>query len=178
MKNHYKVTPKFFARMSTLSILTTTALIALLSGCVSVQLPGARSAKATNILLQKPNSPFKAIDSETSDQAWQSIKSGNTLAYLSECQPAVESNLKTLESESLSALSNSKIIKTDSKEYNGRESIFTLAEGSVDGVPVSVALLVFKKNGCNFTMTYSGRKSVFSSEYPQFEAFKESFKVP
>lgn len=178
MKNHSSESLIISAESIVKSIAALFTLTALLSGCVSVQLPGGKSAKASNVVYQKPAGSFKSIDAENSDQAWQSSKSGNTLAYLSECQPAVESNLKTLEGESLSALTNSHVIKTDTKEYNGRESIYTLADGTVDGIPVSVALLVFKKNGCNFTMTYSGRRSMFSSEYSQFEAFKESFKVP
>jgi hypothetical protein len=135
----------------------------VLSGCVSVQLGNQKSHKADDISFQKPGDSFKSISTENVDQAWQSEKTGNTLAFLSECQPAVEVSLQTLQTEPLSALTNPQIIKTASENFNERGSSFAIAEGQIDGVPVTIALLVFKKNGCNFTLSFSGRKSVFES---------------
>jgi hypothetical protein len=149
----------------------------LLGGCVSVQLGSGKSQKADEVSFEKPSDPFKSISADSVDQAWQSERTGNTLAFLTECQPSVEASLQTLQTEPLSALTQPVIVKTETKTFNGRESSLVVAEGQIDGIPVSMALLVFKKNGCNFTLSFSGRKSVFQSEFGTFEDFKESFKV-
>ena len=178
MKNHNILSFVIQIRRSIQWVRCLSILFLMTSGCVSLPIPGGKVERAKNISYQKPGGSFKQLSADSLDQAWQSSHTGNTIAYISECNSPVETSLKALETESLGALSNPTIVKSETKPFNDRESTYTQGDGTVDGVPVSVAILVFQKNGCNYTLTYSGRKSAFATELPAFEAFKESFKVP
>lgn len=142
-----------------------------------MQLSGPKSKKSSDTSFLAPRSPFKEVKSEAADEAWQSTQTGNSIAFLSECQPAVEQSLKSLEDESVNVLSEVQVLKSSHPTFNGRESSYTVAEGKVDGIPVKLALVVFKKNGCNFTISYTARKSTFDSEIRTFDTFLEGFRV-
>jgi hypothetical protein len=160
------------------TIFCSLILLLAFCGCVSVNLAQSGSPKADKIDFHAPTDPFQVIKTDSADRAWQSNISGNTLAYLSECNQNTDTHLRTLETDALNALTDLKILKSNQQIFDGRDSIETLAEGKVDGVPVKVSLLTFQKNGCNFSISFTGRKQNFDSETIFFERFKESFRVP
>lgn len=150
----------------------------LLSSCVSVELPSGKTKPAKDVTFSEPSSPFSSIKSKSADHAWQSSKTGNTISFLSECGGTADPSLQSLETESLSALNKLEILKTETKTFNGREARQTISAGTIDGVPVALALVVFKKNGCNYTLSYGGVEKQFNSELSVFEKFKDGFKAP
>ncbi|WP_413558769.1 hypothetical protein [Bdellovibrio sp. HCB209] len=149
----------------------------LLGSCVSVELPSGKGKPAENVAFSEPASPFASIKAKSADRAWQSSKTGNTISFLSECGNSSDPSLQTLETESLSAINKLEILKTETALFNGRESRQTISAGTIDGVPVALALVVFKKNGCNYTLSYGGVEKQFNSELPVFEKFKADFKA-
>lgn len=150
----------------------------LYSGCVSVQLPGGKITPAKDVQFSTPADPFEKLKASNADRSWLSSKTGNTISYLSECGSTVDLNLQTIESESLSALSKLNTLSSETLLYNGREARQSISTGELDGVPVQMALLIFKKNGCTYTLTYGGLKKQFSAEISDFEKFKVDFKAP
>lgn len=133
---------------------------------------------AKDVEFKNPQAPFKEITISNSDKAWLSDKTGNTISYSSECGGNSELSLQQLETDSLSALSSLEIMKVEEFTYNSRAARQSLAQGQIDGVPVQIALLVFKKNGCNFTLSYGGTKKNFEAEKHFFDIFKDNFKAP
>ncbi|MGZ3798128.1 MAG: hypothetical protein ACXVB1_17280, partial [Pseudobdellovibrionaceae bacterium] len=107
-----------------------------------------------------------------------SAKTGNTISFLSDCNGNVDPTLEQLENESLAVLDKLKILETKNFNFNGREGLRTQAQGEVDGVPVQTELIVFKKNNCNYTLSYGGVLKSFSLEKKYFDIFIESFKAP
>ena len=150
----------------------------LLSSCVSVQLPGGKVTPAKDVQYSEPGVPFEKIKSQNADRTWLSKNTGNTISYLSECGGTADPSLESIESESLSAMNELKILATEELTYNGREARQTTARGEIDGVPVQIALLIFKKNGCTYTLSYGGLQKQFSVEQKYFEKFKTDFKAP
>lgn len=149
----------------------------LLGSCVSVNLPGGKVTPAKDVGFTAPSSPFKEIESKGSDKSWLSAKTGNTISFRSECGGA-EVSLQQMEGESLAALDNLSVQTSTTTIYNARESRQTIATGTVDGVPVQLSLIVFKKNGCGFTISYGGVSAQFKAEESYFNSFKDSFKAP
>jgi len=149
----------------------------LLGSCVSVQLPGGKVTPAKGVEYTDPSSPFKDFKASNADKAWISEKTGNTISYLSECGGSNEPSLQQIESDSLSAITD---VTVDSHElmFNGRAARQSVSRGKIDGVPVKMELLVFKKNGCNYTLSYGGVEKQFETEQKYFEKFKENFKAP
>jgi len=148
-----------------------------LGACVSVKIPTGAGNPAKDVKYADPTSPFKEIKVTSGDKAWLSSKTGNTISYISDCNGSADPSLQQIEGESLAVLDKLKIVQTQNLEFNGREAVRTLAQGEVDGVSVKTELVVFKKNGCNFTLSFGGVAKTFDSEKTYFEKFLESFKA-
>lgn len=161
-----------------LRLFAAVTALSICSSCVSVNLPNSGSTKASGLNFSEPSSPFSKIKSEQVDYAWQSQKTGNTIAVITDCSAHSDTPLKSLENETLAALSDIKILSTEPGMFNGRESLMTSAEGKVDGVPVEISVLTFKKNACNYTLNYLGKKASFESEEKEFKKFVQGFKAP
>lgn len=150
----------------------------LLSSCVSVELPSGKITPANGVEYTSPGGAFNEIKAKNADKTWLSSKTGNTISYLSECGNTSEPSLQSIETESLSAISKLEILKSDTITFNGREARQTVSAGTIDGVPVAMSLLIFKKNGCNYTLSYGGLEKQFNLEKDEFEKFKQGFKAP
>ncbi len=149
-----------------------------LAGCVTVDVGGSKAKSARNVKFEKPGSPFASSSDGTGDQTWISEKTGNSISYLSECERQVELNLEQLESEALSVLEKMKIEKSERLGFNGREAVRTVASGKVDGVDVKMQLLTFKKNNCNYSLSYGAVSSKYDLELSQFDQFMKGFQAP
>jgi hypothetical protein len=78
----------------------------------------------------------------------------------------------------MSALTDVKIGEThDAIYFSDRAAYEVTASGKIDGVKAKIWLLVFKKNGCNFTLSYMGSAKSFDRERTAFEEFKKSVQV-
>ncbi|GIL17623.1 MAG: hypothetical protein BroJett040_13740 [Oligoflexia bacterium] len=152
-------------------------LFLLLTSCVSVNVNPSKVTRAKDVEFIAPSSPFHSIQNNSVDQAWQSKNTGNTIAYLSECGGS-DISLKQMETESLSAISQPNILESKTGTYNDRESLESLAAGKVDGIEIKMKLILFKKNNCNYTISYIGRKDPFSAEENYFQKFISGFKAP
>jgi hypothetical protein len=153
-------------------------LVAFLGGCISVQLQGSKITNAKDIQFTEPKAPFYLIKSISADHAWMSKKTGNTISYLSECNTGSDSSLESLETDSLSAIGKIKNLKTESLRHQDSAARYSISEGEIDGKQVQLALLIFNKKGCSFTLSYGGLKKDFESEIKNFDEFKENFQVP
>lgn len=153
-------------------------LVLFTGACVSVKIPTGSGTPAKDIKFDKPASPYEEIKVISGDRAWLSSKTGNTISFLSDCNGSSDPTLQQLESEPLGVLDKLKIIETKTITYNGREALNTEAQGEVDGVAVKTTLLVFKKNNCNYTLSYGGLLKNFENEKKHFQTFAENFKAP
>ena len=149
-----------------------------LTSCVAVNIGPGKPSKADGLKYNAPREPFTEIKNTSVDHAWKNHKTGNTIAFLSECKASDEVPLKNLESESLAGLDNKQVLSSEEFQYNEREAIRSSAQGSVDGVPVRMKLVIFKKNDCTFTLSFVGRASQFNWDDSEFSKFTDSFKVP
>lgn len=160
---------------SLLIVLTLSTLT--LSGCVSVNLGSEKSTRSKDIKYQAPNGSFKSISNPNADQAWQNEKTGNTISFLSECPPP-DSSLEGMTEEFTGILKSKQIKSTKEDFFNGREALHTWTEGKLDGIPMKVHSLVYKRNGCSFLLTLVGRTKVFDQDQAEFDRFLQSFEAP
>jgi hypothetical protein len=157
--------------------LLALALLLPLTACVSVNLGPSGHEKAKDYKFEKPAKPFGEIETENADLAWQSSKTGNTIALISECSKA-DPTLESIRDEILSAITDVKTLQSTELNYNRRKALRTIAQGNVDGVGIQIETLVFKKNECQFSLSYVGRDTLFTNEKQSFDRFTESFVVP
>ncbi len=174
-----KPTTKSFSSRSFLFLsLILIAISASLAGCISMNVGGKPAEKAQELSYTDPAKPFSKIQKEGFDRVWQSKSTGNSIAYLSECKTATEPSLTAMEAETLNVNQDTKLISSKESTFNQRGSLETLAEAKLDGVEIKMAFLFFKKNGCQFTLSYVGRSKNFESEFEHFEKFKRNFRAP
>lgn len=147
------------------------------TGCVSVNLGSGKVSKNTNINFQAPSQGFREISNPSADQAWQNSETGNTISFMTEC-PAPDSSLESMTDEFTSVLKSKQVKEKKEDFFNGRESLQTWAEGKLDGIPMKIRSLVFKKNGCSYLLTYVGRARVFEKNHEAFTEFISKFEAP
>lgn len=147
-----------------------------LSGCISINLPRGESSPSKRISASAPGGPYKALSAEGFDRAWISSTTGNTIAYTSECSPSADLSPEQLFNEFVGHITG---VKTSFEPFEiaDRSGIRGQATGTLDGVPVQLAVVVFKKDGCDYVLNYSGITEKFESELPLFEQFLANIEV-
>jgi hypothetical protein len=151
-------------------------LALFMSACVSVNLPGSKVIKSKDVSFKSPDKPFKSSQSPNSDEIWESTNTASTISYYSSCSEN-EPSLKSILSSSLQGLENFKILKEDNIQINEREGINSVVEGQLEGVPVKLQVIVFKKNSCSYHLTYVALKENFDKEVNDFNNFRKNFSV-
>lgn len=161
----------FGSFFSPFMILMTTAL----AGCVSVSIPKEEVIKSTRYQFTEPTEPFQKINSEYADHAWRNLKTGNTLVIFTDCGSSRDIDLSSLENESLLAISNPQVIQTNRFQFNDREALRSLVSGNIDGVSIQMEVLNFKKNTCNYTISYFGKNQTFDQDKELYNQFIKGF---
>lgn len=162
-----------------LFISSALLLVLLIVGaCVSVKIPTGSGARAKDVKYSIPEKPFRDIENAAADQAWISEKTGNTISYVSECNGSADPTLQQLENDTLGVLNKLTVTESKEADFNGRTARSTVAEGEVDGVAVKTELLIFKRNGCNYTLSYGGILKNFEAERRHFQKFTQGFHAP
>lgn len=168
-------TPSHFFK---LGILLPIAICFCMSACVSVNVGTGKTSKASDVDFTEPSASFRNVKVADTDEAWQSSTTGNSISYISECGPSSDLSLEAIQQDSLSGLNNRDILDSKEVDYNGRAALRTLASGKTDGIDVKVDLMIFKKNGCSYTLSYIGVANEFESERSVFNKFLEGFRAP
>lgn len=148
------------------------------NACVSVNIPKGKIEKSKGVEFVAPTHPFERLDPAAADGAWQNKSNGNSISYFSSCGDPGDPSLETVSRELFSDLRNLKVLRSENLSFNGREALDSEVEGSLDGVPTRIHSLVFKKNGCLYTLSYIGVSRAFTSDQNQFEQFLRNFRAP
>lgn len=157
---------------------TALSVISIGTACVSVKLaPSSPPEKAKNVSFKAPSAPFKSSNSASSDGMWISSKTASTISYFTSCSPS-EPPLKNIRASAFSSLENVEITKEENVRIDEREGLKSDIEGKMEGVPVKIQFLVFKKNSCSYHLSYVALKENFEKEMDQFNNFVKNFKVP
>lgn len=149
-----------------------------ISSCVTVQVGSQKHKRANSVEFNSPKSPFEEMKTDSADRAWQSNRTGNIIAYQSQCESDSEPTLDKLAQDAISPIDQSTVLNQEKQMFNSRQALNLLAKGQVDGVPIQIALIAFKKNSCSYVITYNGVDKYFSNEIAAYEEFKRSFKAP
>lgn len=168
------ILPQFMKAFFCISI----GALCLQTACVSVNVGAGQSEKAADLKYIEPGEPFSKKNDSMSDRLWASSETGNSISYLSECTLKSDPSLEALQTDYISVLKNPQVIQSNLIQYNQREGIRFQSKGTLDGVPVKFESLIFKKNNCNYTLTYGGREKNFDKEKTIFENFLKDFVVP
>lgn len=157
-------------------LIIAALITVLLPGCISLNIGAPDTVKSKNLNYKEPDKHFKGLKSSSADRAWLSQKTGNTLSFTSECGDA-SANIDQIYNELLSGVSQSKVVEEKREFFNERAAIKSHVTGNVDGIPVKMAFLVFKKNSCVYSISYGGVEKNFESELADYQKFLSHFKA-
>ncbi|HVK60017.1 MAG TPA: hypothetical protein VM432_00645 [Bdellovibrionales bacterium] len=150
----------------------------ILSGCVSVNIGPKGAVKSSDVRFQEPESPFESMSSTPADRAWQNTQNGNTISYLSSCNDPNDPPLDVAAAELTGDLRDATTLRSQTIQFNGREALDQDVEGKVEGVTTRIRNVIFKKNGCLYTLTYLGVAKAFEADKKHFEKFLKGFEAP
>jgi hypothetical protein len=152
--------------------------ILIFTGCVSVKIAGTggKSAKSQGVDYQAPASPFVESKLGSADRSWQNLKTGGSIGFHSACDTDT-ADLEVIQKDIEQELQSLKNISQTRKDYNGREALFSTVEGRVDGVSTRINSVIFRKNGCAYTLTLASLSKSFERDLPYFQKFLETFNA-
>jgi hypothetical protein len=154
------------------------AVIAIFGACVSVNLGPKPGQRSTEVALKPPSVPYEELRKTAADGAWQNKSNGNTISYYSSCKDATDPAIDVVMRELFMEVRDLKTITTSNRIFNGREAQETEVEGKLDGVMTRIHALVFKKNGCTYTLSHIGLPRSFEQDRSRFNDFVGSFQAP
>lgn len=161
-----------------ISFFTFAFATLVLSSCVTVSLGGSKAERSKGVRVSLPVAPYREIEGSRADGAWKNPTNGNSISYLSTCNDPADPTLETATNELFSDLKNMVVKKQATTEFNGREALDTEVEGKMEGIVTRVRSVVFKKNGCLYTLSHVGIASKFEEDRPKFDQFLSSFEAP
>ena len=164
--------------MKTSRICILIVVVTSLAACVSVGLSGGKVERAKDVEWRAPGSPFQNSQGASLDHVWKNPRNGNSISYLSECTDNSDPDLETVQQGILRGVRKLEILASETFNYNEREALKTHARGKVDGVATDMELVIFKKNGCIYTLNYVGVSRHFEANQKNFDEFLKSFKAP
>jgi hypothetical protein len=170
------MTAKMFKKLLLALLLIGPAL--LLSACISVNIGPKGPEKSKNVNLTPPPAPYQAVKGVKADGAWQNPHNGNSISYLSTCNEQSDPTLEIATDEMISAFGETKQLSQKKLEFDGRDALDTEAEARVEGVSTKIRALVFKKNGCLYTLSLIGVSKNFAKGVEPFENFVKGFQAP
>lgn len=153
-------------------------LCLFLSSCIHFKIGNSKTVKSADMEWVAPAPPFLLFAHSDFDRSWQSNKTGNVIALFSDCSSKSDRPLDLAITDVAKGFD--RLQKTDQETlfYNGREAVSASLQGFIDGINVTMELIVFNKNKCFYRVSYSGVTNRINDERSYFEKFKQDFKAP
>lgn len=162
---------------SHLRIALLLAFCSTFSACVSLSLsPETKVSK--DLYFAEPQSNFESRDSDNLDGYFVEPASGNSISIKSSCYDPADPKIETLEVAAFSGMTVVKEVKRAKTQFSKREALHSLKEVRIDGVPVMVEMLIFKKNNCNYLISHVGVKTNFNKTKNDFDSFLKNVRAP
>lgn len=100
---------------------------------------------------------------------------GGTIAANATCEPREDVSLDVLTNHLLFGVENRRDEARVLFALDGRTAMRTHLDGTLDGVPVSLDLVVLKKDGCTYDFDLAATPRIFHLRQPDFEGFFRGF---
>ena len=143
--------------------------------CVSSILKDAPPTFSSEIKVTDPVAPF--VKTKTSVfPSWKSSKSGNVISVVSDCDPNSNLTLQKLHQLVEDSLYNLAVLKEETQTFQGRPSFYKRVSGELDGRPIEVISISFKRKACGYVSSLSGKKETLEQDLKNFETFNNGLR--
>lgn len=156
---------------ATFLIITSPFLIV---SCVSSLLKEKAPTFSKDIQYKDPQSGFSKVNLSVYP-AWKNSKTGNVISIVSDCNENGVASLANLHQLITSSVEEAKTVKQEQLTFKDKPALLYLTEGSLDGQPISIRSLSFKRKDCGYVSSLSGKPASLEVDLAAFNAFNESF---
>lgn len=143
--------------------------------CVSSLFKAKPPTFSDEIQLTEPAPPFMKTKTSVFP-SWKSAATGNVIAIVSECNlNSANNNLTSLHQLIDTALEDVVLIKEESLLLYNKPALLRTVHAHLDGNPIEVQSVVFKKKSCSYAATLSGKQNNLVSDVAIFKKFINGF---
>ena len=151
-------------------------VLLLIASC-SISGPLREDRSATKYFFPEPLSGWqKQAPQDEAEILYLHKQSGALLSVSSICDRYEESKLETLARSALSPIANQKDKESKTFQVNGREAFELFIEGKMDGVPVQVDFVSWRKNDCLFDFSVQASPIVSAQVREDFLNMVKKFR--
>lgn len=111
------------------------------------------------------------------DLAFMAKDSTHSMAINSTCEGHEDAPLAVLTQHLLMGFTDRTRVSQELRPMDGRESLQSHYQARLDGVPIELLLVVMKKDGCVYDLTYLAPKGRFDEKLDSFERLLQQFRT-
>ena len=178
-----RAAPRLVALVSAAAVLT--ALAGCASGWVSDTLYVAKWTPAwkgkhrqASYRVGVPGSGWSATRQDGSQVAWSRGSPPGVIQVRSQCEEHGDSGLAEFTDHLRIDFGAWTVVRQEPLALVGREALRTRVDAQLDGVPVALDLVVLKKDGCLFDLSYIAPPHSFEQGRGDFESVVAGFEFP
>lgn len=162
----------------TATILSLVLFLGWATGCASSGTfrDGTFQREGVRYHLDPPGPGWERVRVSGNDLAWTD-NSGGVIAVNSECEDHGDPTLKVLTDHLLIGFEERQVLERKPMKVSGRAALLSSLRAELDGVPVRLELLVLKKDGCVYDLTYLGPPGAANEGIPTFRRLVDSFEA-
>ena len=140
----------------------------LFVACVSSILKENPPSFSTDVTIKKPSPQFVKL-AQAIYPSWKNQQTGNVISIISDC----ESSLSLLQLHKLveDNVSDLKIINEEGTFLNNKPAITKIITGLIDGSPIEILSLSFKRKSCGYVSSLSGKAGTLQTDKNEFDQF-------
>lgn len=158
------------------SLAVLSLLFLCLTSCASTgkYRDGVFYGKEVSYRIAEPGAPWERLYISDNDLAWEG-RVGEVIAVNATCSDHGDPSLQVLTNHLLMGFDARQIEEREELMLSGRGALRTRVVASIDGVPSKLELVVLKKDGCVYDLSYLAPIETFSGSLPQFQRLVSSF---
>jgi hypothetical protein len=149
-------------------------LVVLSSGCRGGLVGDKFTRDGLSYRVVEP-SGWRRAGFDDNDLAWVSPQ-GHVIAINATCTGHEDPQLEVLTNHLVIGFTDREWLSKKKFELDGREAMRSLVRARLDGVPVSLELVVLKKNGCVHDFTYASPPGLEATHQSEFDALVQGFR--
>lgn len=141
--------------------------------------PAWRGAhKEASFRVGQPGEQWSPLREDGLQVAWKRDAPAGAIQVRSQCEEHGDSSLVSFTDHLRIDFGEWKVQEQTAFELVGRAALRTRVAAELDGVPVSLELVVVKKNGCLFDLSYVSPPGGFEAGLPDFDEVVAGFDFP
>ncbi|MBC7420786.1 MAG: hypothetical protein H7328_08660 [Bdellovibrio sp.] len=110
--------------------------------------------------------------------AWKNPRTGNVISIVSDCGNSSGAGLLGLHQLVESSVEEFQLVKEQKLLYKNKSALVHHSEGEVDGSPIEIQSMSFRRKDCGYLTSLSGKKNNLESDRKAFEQFNYGLTFP